>query len=85
MKLLDNTGDGQITVPELRWAMTKLGDCMDEAAVDDMIKELDSDSKGYVDILAFAKVCFNIKEKKEKSRVQKEMEFDWIFNWKKVL
>ena len=44
MKLLDNTGDGQIQVPELRWAMTKLGDCMDEAAVDDMIKELDPNS-----------------------------------------
>ena len=46
--------------------MTKLGDCMDEAAVDDMIKELDSDNKGYVEILPFAKVCFNIKEKKTK-------------------
>ena len=53
-------------MPELRWAMTKLGDCMDEGAVDDMIKELDSDSKGHVDILEFAKVCFNIKEKKKK-------------------
>ena len=40
---------------------------MDEAAVDDMMKELDSDNKGYVEILPFAKVCFNIKEKKEKN------------------
>ena len=66
MKLLDQTGDGQILVPELRWAMTKLGDVMDEALVDDMIKELDSENKGYVEIWPFAKVCFNIKEKKSK-------------------
>ena len=66
MKLLDSSNDGTIPVPELRWAMTKLGDCLDESQVDDMIKELDSDSKGYVEILEFAKVCFNIKEKKKK-------------------
>ena len=66
MKLLDGNDTGQIAVPELRWAMTKLGDVMDEAAVDDMIKELDTESKGQIDITHFAKVCFNIKEKKSK-------------------
>ena len=65
MKLLDNNRDGTISTNELRWAMTKLGDCMDEASVDEMIKEIDGD-KGFVDILEFAKVCFNIKEKKGK-------------------
>ncbi len=66
MKLLDGLDTGTIAVPELRWAMTKLGDVMDEAAVDDMIKELDTEGKGQIDIMHFAKVCFNIKEKKSK-------------------
>ena len=67
MKLLDKSNDGHILVPELRWAMTKLGDSMDESTVDDMIKEVQPDAgKGYVDILDFAKCTFNIKEKKGK-------------------
>ena len=65
MKLLDTNRDGTIATNELRWAMTKLGDPLDEASVDDMIKEIDGD-KGFVDIIEFAKVCFNIKEKKGK-------------------
>jgi Ca2+-binding EF-hand superfamily protein len=63
MKLFDSDKDGKLNVPELRWAMTKLGDVMDEAMVDEMIKEVDSDADGYIDILEFAKICFNIKEK----------------------
>ena len=66
MKILDHNKDGTISVPELRWAMTNLGDRMDEASVDDMIKEIDSDNKGFVLVEEFAKVSFNIKEKKEK-------------------
>ena len=66
MKILDKSKDGQILVPELRYAMSKLGDCMDEPAVDDMIKEVDGDNKGFVDIMDFAKCCFAIKEKKSK-------------------
>ena len=65
MKLLDTNRDGTIPTNELRWAMTKLGDPLDEASVDDMIKDIDGD-KGHVDIMEFAKVCFNIKEKKSK-------------------
>ena len=41
MKLFDNDKDGKLLVPELRWAMTKLGDPMDEGMVDEMIKEID--------------------------------------------
>uniref|UniRef100_A0A7S3CSR6 Calmodulin n=1 Tax=Strombidium rassoulzadegani TaxID=1082188 RepID=A0A7S3CSR6_9SPIT len=66
MKILDNNRDGTISVPELRWAMTHLGDRLEEQQVDDMIKEIDSENKGYVEILEFSKVCFNIKEKKGK-------------------
>ena len=64
MKILDTSGDGTISVPELRWAMTQLGqEPMDEAAVDDMISEADPDKKNFVDILEFAKICFKIKDK----------------------
>ncbi len=67
MKLFDSDRDGRLNVPELRWAMTKLGDAMDEGIVDEMIKEVDGDADGLIDIIEFAKVCFNIKETKEKS------------------
>ena len=63
MKLFDSDRDGRLNVPELRWALTKLGDVMDEGSVDEMIKEADGDSDGLIDILEFAKLCFNIKEK----------------------
>ena len=66
MKILDTKKTGQIPVPELRYCMSKLGDCLDEPAVDDMIKEIDPDNKGYVDIMEFAKCTFAIKEKKSK-------------------
>ena len=66
MKILDTNKDGTIAVPELRWAMNRLGDTMIEQEIDDMIKEVDSDNKGYVDILEFAKTTFAIKEKKSK-------------------
>jgi calmodulin len=65
LKLFDTDKDGRLNVPELRWAMTKLGDAMDEGAVDEMIKEVDGDADGYIDILEFAKICFNIKEDKK--------------------
>jgi calmodulin len=66
MKLFDTDRDGRLNVPELRWAMTKLGDVMDEGIVDEMIKEVDSDADGLIDIIEFAKICFNIKEKDAK-------------------
>ena len=63
MKLFDTDKDGKLLVPELRWAMTHLGEKMDEGMVDDMIKEVDGDNDQYIDILEFSKACFNIKEK----------------------
>ena len=62
MKILDYNKDGTIQINELRWAMTHLGDSMEETAVDEMIqmlkdghekkegKELDA-----VEIMIFAK------------------------------
>ena len=66
MKLFDYDQDGKLTVPDIRWAMAKLGDVMDEQAIDEMIKVIDEENTGLVDINAFADVCFNKKpEKKE--------------------
>ena len=65
MKILDTNNDGTIQIPELRWALTQLGDSMDQVAVDEMIKMIDEDNKGFVDIMEFSKMCFNIKEKKK--------------------
>ena len=67
MKVLDSNNSGTIMVPELRWAMATLGDAMEQQQVDEMIKEVDADNKGFVDILEFAKMTFNIKEPKVKS------------------
>ena len=64
MKVLDTHNDGTIPVPELRWAMTQLGDKLDPKDVDAMIADLDSDNKGSVDILEFSMKCFNIKPPK---------------------
>ena len=65
IKLLDPHGEGMIPVPELRWAMTQLGDPMEETLVDDMIKEVESDeNKGYVNITDFAFATLNIKKPK---------------------
>ena len=73
MKLFDNDRDGKLLVPELRWALTKLGEMMDEAMVDDMVREIDPENKGLVDIVEFAKICFNIKEKApEEKKEQKK-------------
>ena len=49
LKLFDHDKDGKIEVQELRWAMTKLGDQMDEAIVDGMINELDTEKTGFID------------------------------------
>ena len=66
MKIFDYGKNGAISVPELRWAMTKLGAGMDDTAVDEMIKEIDPESKGIVDILEFSKTTFGIKEAKKR-------------------
>ena len=66
LKLFDNEKTGKLAVSELRWALTKLGDCFEEQQVDDMLKEIDKEATGTVDLLEFAKICFNIKEEKPK-------------------
>ena len=63
LRLFDGDQDGKITVPEMRWAMTALGEEMDETMVDGLINESDKEKTGFINILDFAKLCFGIKEK----------------------
>ena len=66
LKLFDHDKDGKIEVQELRWAMTKLGDPLEDTVVDGMINELDPEKAGFADIIALSKVTHNVKEEKEK-------------------
>ena len=55
----------KIDITELRWAMTKLGDPMDEKDVDDMIAQLDPEKSGMIDIQGHANYSHGVKEEKE--------------------
>ena len=61
LKWFDNDKDGRIQVCDLRWAMTQLGEKMDDAMCDDLITEADSGKEGYVDIMNFAKFLKGLK------------------------
>ena len=68
LKLFNDAGNGnanKIEIQELRWAMTKLGDFMDEKEVDDMIATLDPEKSGFIDIQAHANYSHAVKEEKE--------------------
>ena len=70
MKILDYNKDGTIDINELRWAMSTLGDAMDDTAVDEMIATITdgTDKKDMVEIQEFALICFNMQEKKKKGK-----------------
>ena len=68
LKLFDIHKEGKNEISELRWALTKLGDGMDEKDVDDMIAEMDKEKSGFVDIVAHAKYMHNVKEEKEEKK-----------------
>ena len=56
-KVFDHDNDGKIEVAELRYAMSRLGDPLEDSLVDDLIAEFDKEKTGFVDILEWAKVC----------------------------
>ena len=67
-KHFDPAGGGKIRVDEMRLICSALGDKMDEALVDDMVKELDIE--GFIKVESYSKTCFKMpleeKEGKEK-------------------
>ena len=56
----------------MRWFLTQLGDKMGEPEVDDMLKEIDKENTGFVDILEMSRVSFNIKDDKSKDEGKKK-------------
>ena len=66
LNMFDHDHDGKITVPEFRWAMSKLGDPFEEKEVDDIVKEMDTEGTGLIEIIPFCKKAFGIKEDKPK-------------------
>ena len=60
IKWFDNDKDGKMQVCDLRWAMTQLGEKMDDAMCDDLISETEV-KDGYIDVLTFAKYLKGIK------------------------
>ena len=57
-RVFDYDNDGRIEVTELRFAMSMLGDKLDENLVDDLIGELDKEKTGFVDIEAWSTLTF---------------------------
>ena len=57
-KVFDHDNDGKIEVSELRYAMSRLGDMLDEGLVDDLITDLDKDKTGLIDIAQWAQLTF---------------------------
>ena len=57
-KVFDYDNDGKIEVAELRYAMSHLGDPLDDTWVDDLIGELDKEKTGLIDILEWARITF---------------------------
>ena len=61
LKWFDNDKDGRLQVCDLRWAMTQLGEKMDDAMWDDIISEADPGKQGHFEIIDFAKLLKGIK------------------------
>ena len=61
-KVFDHDNDGKIEVAELRYAMSRLGDPLDDQFVDELIAELDKEKTGFVEIIDWAKKTFNVKD-----------------------
>ena len=57
-KIFDHDNDGKIEVAELRYAMSRRGDMLDENVVDELISELDKEKTGLIEIVEWARVTF---------------------------
>ena len=56
LKMFDSQKDGKLDVNELRYYLCQKGNPMDPAEVDELIKELDKEKTGVIDIMALTEV-----------------------------
>ncbi|CAG9320430.1 unnamed protein product [Blepharisma stoltei] len=61
-RLLDREGEGNIPVPEFRYYICRMGERMNEADCDEMVKAADPENSGKVNIEKFAKFLLGIKD-----------------------
>lgn len=55
-KTFDKDGNGMIDAKELRIAMKKLGECLTDQELDDMMRQADVDGDGKIDYEEFVKI-----------------------------
>lgn len=79
--LFDRDGDGCITTAELGTVMRSLGKCPSNAEIKDIVKKVDPDNRGVIDLREFLQVMtMDLKAVDH----QKELEFAWgIFDTEK--
>jgi calmodulin len=58
-KVFDRDCNGQITAQELKHVMTNLGEKIEDAEVEEMIKEADLDGDGYINYEEFVRMIIN--------------------------
>ena len=54
---MDTNGDGQVTKEELKALLSQLGEAVDDAVIDEMIKIADVNGDGKVDFNEFVKAA----------------------------
>ena len=54
---MDTNGDGQVTKEELKSLLSQLGEAVDDAVIDEMIKIADVNGDGKVDFNEFVKAA----------------------------
>ena len=54
---MDTNGDGQVTKEELKTLLSQLGESVDDAVIDEMIKIADVNGDGKVDFNEFVKAA----------------------------
>ena len=59
---MDTNGDGQVTKEELKALLSQLGEAVDDAVIDEMIKIADVNGDGKVDFNEFVKAATERKQ-----------------------
>ena len=71
LKLFDSQKDGKLDNNELRYYLQRMGNMMGDEDMDDLIKELDPEKSGVIDLQSFAKCTHNIKDENAPTKKKK--------------